>query len=260
MDIEGAAAIVTGSATGIGAATARALAAQGCRVAVNYTKSEAEAEATAQACRDAGADAVTVRADVSKDADCRALVAAAVNAFGRLDVLVNSAGTTKFVPAPDLDGLSADDFQRIYAVNTVGPFQMARAAAAYLRAAGKGAIVNVSSTAGIFGSGSSIAYAASKGALNTLTLALARVLAPEVRVNAVCPGFVQGRWHLPNLGAGEDYDAHVREWQERSALRMAATPEDVAQVVMGFVTGADLVTGQVLVCDAGANLGGRRRT
>ncbi len=259
MNIENGAAIITGSATGIGAATARMLAAHGCRVAINYTKSETEAEATAQSCRALGVEAITVRADVSVDADCRALVDETVAAFGRLDVLVNSAGTTKFVPANDLDGLSAEDFQRIYAVNTIGPFQMARAAAPALRAAGTTAIVNVSSTAGIFGSGSSIAYAASKGALNTLTVALARVLAPEVRVNAVCPGFVQGRWHLPNLG-DKDYDAHVAEWRERSALQMAATPEDVARVIMGFITGADLVTGQVLVCDAGANLGGRRRT
>jgi 3-oxoacyl-[acyl-carrier protein] reductase len=259
MNIKNGAAIITGSATGIGAAAARMLAAHGCRVAINYTKSADEAEATAQSCRALGAEAITVRADVSVDADCRALVEATVEAFGRLDVLVNSAGTTKFVPANDLDGLSAEDFQRIYAVNTIGPFQMARAAADHLRAAGTAAIVNVSSTAGIFGSGSSIAYATSKGALNTLTVALARVLAPEVRVNAVCPGFVQGRWHLPNLG-DKDYDAHVAEWQERSALRMAATPEDVARVIMGFITGADLVTGQVLVCDAGANLGGRRRS
>ena len=126
-------------------------------------------------------------------------------------MLVNSAGTTKFVPQSDLDGLSAEDFQRVFAVNTIGPFQMARAAAPHLKAAGRGCVVNVSSTAGIFGSGSSIAYAMSKAALNTLTIALARVLAPEVRVNAVCPGFVQGRWHLQNLDTAH-YDAHVREW------------------------------------------------
>ncbi|MFM2130044.1 MAG: hypothetical protein RL477_1590, partial [Pseudomonadota bacterium] len=128
----------------------------------------------------------------------------------------------------------------------------------HMKAAGLGAIVNVSSTAGIFGSGSSIAYAMSKAALNTLTIALARALAPEVRVNAVCPGFVQGRWHLQNLDAAE-YEAHVREWQERSPLRKAATPEEVAGVVTGLITGPDLMTGQIVVCDAGANMGGRRR-
>lgn len=259
MDIKGASAIVTGSATGIGAATARALATQGCRVIINYTKSQAEAEATVEDCRTAGADAIAVCANVADDGDCQALAAAAVEAFGRLDVLVNSAGITKFVPAANLDGLTAEDFQRIYAVNTIGPFQMARAAAPHMRAQGTGAIVNVSSTAGIFGSGSSIAYGTSKAALNALTIALARVLAPEIRVNAVCPGFVQGRWHLPNLG-DKGYEAHVREWEERSALQKAATPDEVAGIIMGFITGPDLVTGQVLICDAGANLGGRKRT
>jgi len=258
MEIAGAAAIVTGSATGIGAATARLLAESGCRVAINYTRSREEAQRTAAACRAAGVDAITVRADVAKDDDCRRLAQETVAAFGRLDVLVNSAGTTKFVPASDLEGLTAEDFQRIYAVNTIGPFQMARACAPHMRATGRGAVVNVSSTAGIFGSGSSIAYAMSKGALNTLTVALARVLAPEIRVNAVCPGFVQSRWHLQNLDAVH-YEEHVREWQERSPLRKAATPEEVAGVIIGFIAGPDLVTGQVLICDAGANLGGRRR-
>lgn len=258
MDIRGGAAIVAGSASGIGAATAKLLAAAGCAVAVNYTKSSDEAEATAATCRAAGAEAIAVQADVSSDADCRRMVDNTVKVFGRLDVLVNSAGITKFVAAGNLDGLAAEDFQRIYAVNSIGPFQMARACAPHLKAAGKGCVVNVSSTAGIFGSGSSIAYAMSKAALNTLTVALARVLAPEVRVNAVCPGFVQGRWHLQNLDAA-DYDAHVREWEERSPLRKAATPEEVAGVIMGLITGPDLITGQVLVCDAGANMGGRRR-
>ena len=258
MDIRDKAAIVTGSASGIGAATARMLAAVGCRVVVNYTKSRKDAENVAADCRAAGAEAIAVQADVSRDADCRRLVAEAVKAFGRLDVLVNSAGTTKFVAAGDLEGLAAEDFQRIYAVNSIGPFQMARAAAAHMKAAGNGAVVNVSSTAGIFGSGSSIAYAMSKAALNTLTVALARALAPEVRVNAVCPGFVQGRWHLQNLDSAE-YEAHVREWQERSPLRKAATPEEVAGVILGLITSPDLITGQVIVCDGGANMGGRRR-
>lgn len=258
MDLQGKAAVVTGSATGIGAATARALARAGCSVAINYTRSRDEAEATAESCRREGAEAIVLQTDVSRDDDCRALVAKAVDAFKRLDVLVNSAGITKFVPQSDLDGLSAEDFQRIYAVNTIGPFQMARAAAPHLKAHGDGVIVNVSSTAGIYGTGSSIAYAASKAALNTLTRSLARALAPEISVNTVCPGFVQGRWHLPNLGEGE-YEEHVAEWRERSALRMAATPEDVADVIMSFITGPRLVTGQILVADAGAGLGGRPR-
>lgn len=258
MDLHGKTAIVTGSATGIGAATARALAAAGCRAVINYTKSEKEAEATADACRKAGAEAVVHRADVAIDDDCRSLVAAAMDHFGRLDILVNSAGTTKFVPLADLDGLDAADFQRIFGVNVIGPYQMARAAAPHMKTAGSGAIVNVSSTAGVFGSGSSIAYGASKGALNTLTKSLARALAPEIRVNAVCPGFVQTRWMRNHLGE-EKYAAHIAQWEEATPLQKVPTAEDVAGVVLGFIEGPDIVTGQVLVCDAGANLGGRKR-
>ena len=145
----------------------------------------------------------------------------------------------------------------MFAVNTIGPFQMARAAAPHLKAHGEGAIVNVSSTAGIHGRIVD-RLCRVQGRAQHADAVAARALAPEVRVNTVCPGFVQGRWHLPNLGE-DGYRKHVAEWQERSALRKAATPEDVAGVIMGFIAGPHLVTGQVLVADAGANLGGRRR-
>ena len=183
MSKDGLCAIVTGSASGLGAATAAILAKGGARIVVNYSNSKAEAEATADLCRSAGAEVVVVQGDVSRDEDCRKIAAAAA-AWGRLDVLVNNAGTTKHVPHHDLDGLSAEDFQRIYAVNTIGPFQMIRAARAQLEAGAKAsgkpsAVVNVSSVAGISGGGSSVAYAASKGALNTMTQSLARALAPS---------------------------------------------------------------------------------
>ena len=182
MSKDGLCAIVTGSASGLGAATAAILAKGGARIVVNYSNSKAEAEATADLCRSAGAEVVVVQGDVSRDEDCKKIAAAAA-AWGRLDVLVNNAGTTKHVPHHDLDGLSAEDFQRIYAVNTIGPFQMIRAARAQLEAGAKAsglpsAVVNVSSVAGISGGGSSVAYAASKGALNTMTQSLARALAP----------------------------------------------------------------------------------
>ena len=188
------AAIVTGSATGIGAAVARALASRGWGVVINYTRSEREARETVAACRAAGGEAVLCRGDVAFDADCRRLVATALEAFGRLDALVNNAGITKFVAADDMDGLDAADFDRIFAVNVLGAFQMARAARATLEASGDGAIVNLSSYSGMNGLGSSLAYAASKGALNTLTKGLAHTLAPHVRVNAVCPGYADTRW------------------------------------------------------------------
>jgi 3-oxoacyl-[acyl-carrier protein] reductase len=184
--------LITGAASGIGAATARRFIQEGWAVAVNYRDASQHEAATVLA----GGDGprrlgIAIEGDVTRDADCTHLVEATVGAFGRLDALVNAAGISKMVAHADLHGLSADDFQRIYAVNTIGPFQMMRAAAPHLKATGKGAVVNISSRAGLAGSGSSIAYAASKGALNTLTLSMARVLAPEVRVNAVCPVLVE---------------------------------------------------------------------
>ncbi|HLF22857.1 MAG TPA: SDR family oxidoreductase, partial [Burkholderiales bacterium] len=195
MELKNTVCIVTGSATGIGAACAIELAKKGCHTVINYTKSEAEAAATAKACEQLGVETLLVKANVADDADCRRMAEAALKKWGRIDGLVNNAGITKFAPNHgDLDALQADDFQRIYAVNVIGTYQMTRAVAPAMKSQGKGAIVNVSSIAGIRGSGSSIAYAASKGALNTMTLSLARGLAPEIRVNAVCPGLVETRW------------------------------------------------------------------
>jgi NAD(P)-dependent dehydrogenase (short-subunit alcohol dehydrogenase family) len=198
-------AIVTGSASGLGAATAEILARSGARLVINYSSSKTEAEATAELCRKAGAAEVLVaQGDVSKDEDCRRIVAAA-SGWGRLDILVNNAGTTKHVAHADLDGLSAEDFQRVYGVNTIGPFQMVRAARSLLEAGAKAsgrasAVVNVSSIAGLSGIGSSVAYVASKGGLNAMTLSLARALAPLIRVNAVCPGYIDTPWFEKGRG------------------------------------------------------------
>src|SRR5262245_51089360 len=182
-------AIVTGSATGIGAAIATALARAGWNVVINYTKSAADARRTEAACKRLGAEAIIVQGDVAEDSACRAMAQAALRRWRRIDALVNNAGMTKFVGAADLEGMESEDFQRIFDVNVLGAHQMTRAAASALKRS-RGAIVNVSSNSGFSGFGSSMAYAASKGAINTLTLGLARALAPEVRVNAVCPGFV----------------------------------------------------------------------
>lgn len=253
MNTQRKTAIVTGSATGIGAACATHLAAAGFNVIVNYTKSEKEARETADACARLGAKTLLVQADVSRDEDCRRMAATAVQAWGRIDVLVNSAGSTKLVPHHDLDGLSFDDFQRIYAVNCIGSFQMTRACAAAMKAVGAGAVVNISAIAGKTGAGSSIAYAASKGALNTMTLSLARALGPEIRVNAVCPGLVESRW-MHNLH-GDRYDAFKAEWEDVAALASTATPDNVAQAALWFATGASQITGQCLVLDSGFTLG-----
>jgi 3-oxoacyl-[acyl-carrier protein] reductase len=255
MKLEGSVCIVTGSATGIGAACAVLLARRGARTIINYTKSEAEAAATARACADAGAESVAVPADVADDADCRRLAEAALARWGRIDGLVNNAGITKFAPRHgDLDALTADDFQRIYAVNVIGAYQMIRAVAPAMRRQGAGAVVNVSSIAGVSGIGSSVAYAASKGALNTMTLSLARALGPEVRVNAVCPGFVETRWLKDGLGDAMYATARSR-YAEATPLAKVAAPEDVASAVIWLLEGAELVTGELIMVDGGHHLG-----
>ena len=253
MDVKGGSAIVTGSATGLGAAIATRLAQKGCNVVVNYSKSEAEATHTAAACRDLGVEVLLCRADVSDDGDCRRLVAEAMDAWGRIDALVNNAAVTKFVAHADMESLDAEDFQRIYAVNVIGPYQMVRAVAPHMKAAGRGAVVNISSIAGVTGIGTSIAYAASKGALNTMTLSLARALGPEIRVNAVCPGLIQTRWLKEGLGE-EAYDRLVSEIEATTPLRKASLPEDIAETAVWLVEGAAHVTGETVIADAGLHL------
>ena len=248
------AAIITGGGTGVGAATAVALACRGYDVAVCYSRSAGEAEDVVAQCKALGADAIAVQGDVAEDAACREMVAAAVARFGRLDELINSAGTTQFVPLSDLDGQSAEDFQKIYAVNVIGPYQMARAAAPHLRRGGLGAIVSVSSVGSLNGNGSSYSYVTSKAALNTLTLALARNLAPEIRVNAVLPGLIETRWL--KVGLGEVAYQRVRDgWADAAALGKTCTADDVAQTIAWLIADAKLVTGQLLTVDGGFLLG-----
>ncbi|GLR83835.1 SDR family NAD(P)-dependent oxidoreductase [Bradyrhizobium iriomotense] len=259
MAKDGLCAIVTGSASGLGAATAEILARGGARLVINYSSSQKEAEATAEACRKAGAaEVVIAQGDVSRDEDCRRIVAAA-EAWGRLDALVNNAGTTKHVAHANLDGLSAEDFQRLYGVNTIGPFQMVRAARKLLEAGANAsgrasAVVNVSSVAGISGVGSSIAYAASKGALNTITLSLARALAPLIRVNTVCPGYIDTPWFTK--GRGEDGAKQVRDNViAKVPLKVASSADDIAQLVCFLATPASSnMTGEIVRMDAGLHL------
>lgn len=251
MNFKGKACIVTGSSAGVGAATAIGLARQGASVMINYSRSQAPAEAVAEQCRQAGGEAIVVRGDVANDDDCRALAAAALEKWGRIDALVNNAGTTKFAPIANLAAISADDFHAIYSVNTIGVFQMVRACEAALRASG-GAVVNVSSIAGQDGLGSSIAYVASKGALNALTIALARALGPDVRVNAVLPGFIETMWLQNGLGAS--YEAAHRAYRSQSALEAVLTPDDVADAIIALL-GSAKITGQLLRVDAGKQLG-----
>jgi 3-oxoacyl-[acyl-carrier protein] reductase len=249
--LTGKVAIVTGSATGIGAAAAIGLAKRGAHVVVNYSKSEKEAAETAKTI---GGDAIAVQGNVANDADCRKLAKAALDKWSRIDILVNNAGTTKFAAHTDLDALSAEDWQAIYAVNVIGPFQMFRACVDALKASGDGSVVNVSSVAGVAGVGSSIAYAASKGALNTLTLSLARAFAPEIRVNAICPGYVATPWFSGRFG--EDNAERIAKQQaENNPLKKVAYAEDIANSVL-FLAGRESrnITGEMLVVDDGLHL------
>jgi 3-oxoacyl-[acyl-carrier protein] reductase len=259
MSKDGLCVVITGSASGLGAATAAILARGGARIVINYASSEKEAEATADLCRSAGAaDVVVVQGDVSKDEDCRKIIAAA-GPWGRLDALINNAGTTRHVAHGNLDGLSAEDFQQVYAVNTIGPFQMVRAARSLLEDGAKvsgraSAVVNVSSMAGMTGGGSSVAYAASKGALNSITLSLARALAPLIRVNTVCPGYIDTPWFTKGRGAAAA--AKVRDAViAKVPLKVASTAQDVAGVICFLATSpSSNMTGELVRVDAGAHL------
>jgi len=253
MELKNAVCIVTGSASGIGAASAIMLAGKGARVVVNYSKSEDAARATLKACEAAGGEALLVKADVAQDADCRRLAQAALDQWGRIDALVNNAGVTKFADHAKLDALSAEDFLRIYSVNVVGAFQMTRACTPAMKKGGCGAVVNVSSIAGKNGMGSSMAYAASKGALNTLTMSLARVLGPEIRVNAVCPGMVDTKWLRE--GYGPRYAAIEARYRQGTPLGRPGKSEEVAAVIVWLIEGADLVTGDIIMVDSGMHMG-----
>ncbi|MEH6402760.1 MAG: glucose 1-dehydrogenase [Sneathiella sp.] len=246
-------AIVTGSATGTGAAIALALANKGYNVLINYTKSKTEAEETCKRVEEAGAQTLLFQGDVSKDADCRAMAAAAVEKWGRIDALVNNAGRTKFVPHQNLEDLSFDDFQDIYAVNTIGPFQMSRACAPHLKQSGKGRIVMISSVAGTHGHGSSLAYVASKGGLNSMTKGLARAMGPEITVNAICPGMIETRWLREGWG-DENYEKNKAAMTRKVPLQKVAQPEDIADAVLWFIEGGALVTGELLIVDGGMHL------
>ena len=245
-------AIVTGASSGIGAATARELGRRGWRVAINYSKSKSDAERVAREC----GEGMAVQADVTKDDECRRLANSVLEKWGRIDGLVNNAGTTKFVKHADLEGLSAEDFQHIFQLNLIAPFQMVRACAAALKAS-RGAVVNVSSVASVLGTGSSIAYAASKAALNTMTFSLARALGPELRVNAVCPGFVRTPWQVAAHGVEGAAEAE-RRYASVAPLKTASEPEDVADAIAWLLERARRVTGEIVFVDGGMHIAAPR--
>jgi 3-oxoacyl-[acyl-carrier protein] reductase len=194
-----------------------------------------------------------MRGSVADDAACRTLAQAALERWGRLDALVNNAGITTFAGGGDWDAIDATVFQQIVGVNAMGTFQMVRACAPHLKAA-RGAIVNVSSIAGSLGIGSSAPYVASKGAVNSMTLYFARALAPQVRVNAVCPGLITTRWFVDGMGR-EAFEKLKANNERITPLATACTAEDVADAVVWLIVGARTTTGELLLLDSGRHLG-----
>jgi 3-oxoacyl-[acyl-carrier protein] reductase len=238
-------ALVTGGGTGLGRAISQALAADAFDVAINYSKSRQEAEETAGAVENLGRQALAIQADVADDTAVRRMMATVESELGGLDVLVNSAGTTRYAALDDLDALDDEVWERIFAVNLRGPFYRARAAAPLLRRGGRGKIVNTASNSAFRPTGSSIPYMTSKAALVMLTRCLARALGPAIQVNGVAPGVLATRWveqHLP---------PEVRKrWFANST---PASFEDVARAVV-FLANTDSVTGQTIVIDRGDDL------
>ena len=246
-------AIITGGSRGVGAATAKLLASKGWNVTITCTSSMDDANNVLKECEELGTEAMAIAADVSEDISCRKTVEETVKKWGRIDALVNNAGTTKFVfNHADLDGLDAEDFLHIYKVNVVGPFQMVRACKDMLLKSDNPSVVNISSIAGIKGIGSCMAYASSKGALNTMTKSMARNLGP-IRVNAICPGFIQGEWL--RKGMGDDlYNAAKNNLTSSTPLGLTVTPEQVADGIYNFIDISTVVTGETMLMDGGHHL------
>jgi 3-oxoacyl-[acyl-carrier protein] reductase len=241
--IEGKTALITGAGTGIGRATALRLAREGVNLTINYSRSQKEAQATRKDCEALGVQSLVCQADVANDERVRQMVAQTISKFSRLDILVNCAGVTDFVDHHDLEGLKEEYWDRVMNVNVKGMFFCCRAAAAEIRKQ-RGCIINITSVAGMTGLGSSIAYAASKAAGISVTKSLARVMAPEARVNGIAPGIVQTRW----VAGQED---HVKRLGEGTPLGRVATPEDVAEVAYSIIAHAGFITGQTIVVDGG---------
>ncbi len=250
MNVSDRVAIVTGASSGVGAETAVKLAAMGARVVVNYARSQAGAEETLARLVAAGGEGICFQADVSDDTQCLALVKAAVDAYGQLDILVNNAGTTTYVDHKALDQLSDEIWETTLGTNLMGPFYMSRAALPELVKQGGGEIVMTSSIAGLTTNGSSMAYCASKAALNSLTRTLAKSLGQHnVRVNAICPGLIDGSW--ASEGWGDNWENVKAFARGASPLATIATPADVADSLISIITGTDVMTGQIITIDGG---------
>ena len=254
LELDGKTVLLTGASKGIGYAAARLFAQEGAIVVLAARREDELYAARDELARETGATVEAVPADVTLQEDLDRLAAHMDDCFGRVDVLVNNAGTTRFIDFPDLEAVHDEDWDRILAVNLKGPFQMARAAREALAAGGGGVIVNTASIAGIVGAGSSIPYCASKAAVINLTLSLARTLGPEIRVNAVAPGFIEGDWL--QQGLGEAYESVRSAKAAGAVLGKVATPDDIASGILAMIQ-ATHTTGHILPLDGGDTLGPR---
>ncbi|MBI3079021.1 MAG: SDR family oxidoreductase [Deltaproteobacteria bacterium] len=249
MSAEKRVALITGSASGIGRSAALALARRGYNLVINYSRSEAAAKATVADAEAAGARTLLFQCDVSDDKRVRAMIEATRKEFGRLDVLINNAGMTISTPPKDLDALSVEDWDRVFAVNVRGVFLVTRAALPLLLEAADPCVVNTASIAGLRPALQPLPYAASKAAVINLTKTLANALAPKVRVNAVAPGWMRGEWMEKALG--DNYDALMERRARRTPLRRTATPDDVAETMLSLIESNRFVTGEIIVVDGG---------
>ncbi len=245
--------LITGASGGIGRATARRFARASWLVAVHYATNEKGALETAAACRELGGEAMILQGDLRTKVSCESLAEATLELTGRLDSLINLAGTTRFVPLQNLDDLAEEDFDRIFRTNLYGPYYLSAACAEPLCAAPKGSIVNCASSSAFSGQGSSAAYSASKGALVTMTKSLAVALAPDVRVNAVCPGFTDTPWISRRMDPAS-YKRFCKETAEGTLLKRMVQADDVADANFWLATGAQAITGETILIDCGANL------
>lgn len=249
MNSERPAALITGAATGIGHSVAVVLARNGYNVIVNYSRSEEAARATANQAQAAGARVLLQRCDVSDDAGVRAMLGAAEREFGRLDVLINNAGTTVDIEPKNLEGMRIEDWNRVFNVNVLGLFLVTRAAVPLLKKSPNGCIVNTCSIAGLRPSAQPLPYAASKAAVANLTKTLANALGPQIRVNAVAPGWIEGDWMKRTLA--DNYEGLMARRAKYTPLKRCCTEDDVADSMLSLILHNRFVTGEIIIVDGG---------